>query len=44
MADMKVGKGQIQNILIQWHRRSSYLHFDRNINFLGRVGHEIYGY
>ena len=41
MADMKVGKGQIQNIVIQWNRLSSYLHFDHKLSFLDRVGHEI---
>ena len=39
MADTKVDKGQIQNILIQWNRLSSYLYFDHNITSLGRVGH-----
>ena len=44
MADTKVDKGQIQNILIQWNRLSSYLYFDHKISSLGRVVHEIYGY
>ena len=44
MADTKVDKGQIQNILIQWNRPSRYLYFDHKICSLGRVGHEIYGY
>ena len=44
MADTKVDKGQIPNILIQWNRLSSYLYFDHKISSLDRVGHEIYGY